>query len=168
MAEKPSVLNEEEEVEEEPLAVAGLGDKEVEATATSDEIALPDTRLNVRNFVGKLVLIKSFKIRPTPKEAPDGTVKIMYVSYIDGCVIEDETIIEKVRKSKDIDPKLKEAIAKACREVKLYSTSAGVAVSLNNYVRPAMAKGAVLVYVNTKKSKYPQDMVVLEAPFKSA
>ena len=168
MAEKPSVLNEEEEVEEEPLAVAGLGDKEVEATASGEEIVPPDTRMNVRDFIGKLLLIKSFKIRPTPKEAPDGTVKIMYVSYIDGCVIEDEDVIERVRKSKTIDAKLKELIAKSCKEVKLYSTSAGVAVSLNNYVRPAMAKGAVLVYVNTKKSKYPQDMVVLEAPFKSA
>ena len=166
MADRPSVLNEEEEEEEEPLAIAGLGDKEVEASATGDEIVPPDMRVNVKNYIGKLLLVKAFRIRPTPKETPDGSVKLMYISYIDGCVIEDEDLVEKVRKAKTVDGKLKEEIANACKEVKLYSTSAGVAVSLNNYVRPALARGAVLVYITTKKSKYPQDMVVLENPFK--
>ena len=165
---KPKVLQEEGEQgeeEEEVEAIQSIGDKPIEAEARADEVAEPETRRNIRDFIGKLLLIRKFQINPTVKTMPDGSNKFMYVSYIDGCVIDNDKVVDEVVKQGTINEKVKKLIKEECKEVKLYSTSAGVAVSLNSYVRPALERGAVLVKVATKKSGYPNDIITLVNPF---
>ncbi len=159
---KPAVLNEEEEEEEQgvQMGVNTIGDKPVSATATTDEIAEPETRENVKEYMGKLLLISSFNIRPVLRED-----KLMYVSHIDGCVIDSDEIVNKIKEIGAIDKEVKELIKKECQPVKLYSTSSGVATSLNGYVKDALSKGKVLVEVSSKKGRYPQDIILLKNPF---
>jgi uncharacterized protein YeeX (DUF496 family) len=157
-AKKPSVLEEEEEQEQEQALQDITGT--VTVTANSDEIAEPETRENVKEYMGKLLLISSFTIRPVLKDN-----KFMYVSHIDGCVIENADVVNKIKEIGAIDKEVKELIKKECQPVKLYSTSSGVAVSLNSYVKDALKKGKVLVEISSKKGRYPQDIILLKNPF---
>ncbi len=162
MSKKPSVLEQEEEEEEEQQeeqALQGITET-VSVSASIDEIAEPETRENVKEYMGKLLLISSFTIRPVLKDN-----KFMYVSHIDGCVVENNDVINKIKEIGAIDKEVKELIKKECQPVKLYSTSSGVAVSLNSYVKDALKKGKVLVEITSKKGRYPQDIILLKNPF---
>ncbi len=158
MSKKPSVLEQEEEQQEEK-ALQGVTEP-VSVTATTDEISEPETRENIKEYMGKLLLISSFTIRPVLRDD-----KFMYVSHIDGCVITDGNVVNKIKEIGAIDKEVKELIKKECQSVKLYSTSSGVATSLNSYVKDALNKGRVLVEIASKKGRYPQDIILLKNPF---
>ena len=168
MASKPKVLNQEEEEgeeEEEVRAIESLGSKPIAVEAKTDEITEGEGRVNIKEYIGKIVLIRKFTINPTVKTSPDGSNKMMYVSYIDGCVIEDDDAVKDIVKERTVTNKVKDIIKKECKEMYFYSTSAGIAVSLNSYVRPALERGSVLMKIATKKSGYPQDTITLVNPF---
>jgi hypothetical protein len=165
-SEKPKFLQEEEqeqEQEQEEMTSSGLptlGEEPVSAFASTDEIAEPEVRENVRDYMGKLLLISSFYIRPVVRED-----KFMYISHIDGCVIQSDDTIQKIKDAGVIDKDVKEMIKKECQPVKLYSTSSGIANSLNGYVKDNLSRGRVLVEVSSKKGRYPQDIILLKNPF---
>ena len=163
---KPKVLESEDENEEEEIqANKILGDKQIEASASTDDITPMETRENVKLHVGHLILIRKFSVTPTIKDMPDGTSKVMYITYIDGCLIDNKEVIDKIKSEGVINEKVKDLIRKNCTDNKFYSTSAGIAMSIKQYVEPALKRGAVLTEVATKKSNYPQDMLILKNPF---
>ncbi len=158
MSKKPSVLEQEEEKEEEKEMQEIT--EPVSMVAGSDEISEPETRTNVKEYMGKLLLVSSFVIRPTLKDD-----KFMYVSHIDGCVIMSDGVVNKIKEIGAIDKEVKDLVKKECQPVKLYSTSSGVATSLNTYVKDALSRGRVLVEISSKKGRYPQDVILLKNPF---
>ena len=166
---KPKVLEEEEEYvqgvpveEEEKVNIPSEGESVVSAV---DDIVDAQTRLKLGDFVGKLVLIRSYTIRPTISSNYGDGNTVLNVSEIDGCIIDDDKVIEEIKKEGRVTDKVKALVRQYCTPQQFYSSSNGIAISLNSYVKPALSKGAVLVKVSQKKSKYNLPMTVLESPF---
>lgn len=134
--------------------------EEVEGEAKGDDLVEINSPRNIKEIVGKIIVISRVRITPTLKDND-----VMEISRIYGTVIDNDEDVKKIIEQGTINDVVKKIVSKYKEEEEFYSTSKGVALSLRNYVIPALNKGRVLAYVTTKKSKYPQDMVVLVSPF---
>jgi hypothetical protein len=155
--------NEEEIVEQE----AETQKVELIEEAKSDELVLPFARQNLKDYLWRLLIIKRVEIRDAILRKNNTPVQI---SYIDGYIIDNKEIEEKLVKeitdNQTIPIDLVKEINKHRKEVYLYSTSQGVYNSLLRNVIPKLKNGAVLVCIAYQQSDYPQPTIVLEHPSK--
>jgi hypothetical protein len=170
VTEKKSLKDElkEEENEEEILEQEAQTQKiEIQEEAKSDELTLPFARQNLKDYLWHLLIVKRVEIRDAILRKNNQAVQI---SYIDGYIIDDPEIEEKVIKTiidnQTIPIDLIKEVNKHKKEVYLYSTSQGVYYSLMRNVIPKIKSGAVLVCVAYQQSDYPQPTIVLEHPSK--
>jgi hypothetical protein len=158
----------EEEPEEEVIPEQVESQKiELIEEAKSDELTLPFTRQNLKDYLWRLLIIKRVEIRDAVLRKNNQAVQI---SYIDGYIIDSPELEEKVMKTivdnQTIPIDLVKEVNKHKKEVYLYSTSQGVYYSLMRNVIPKLKSGAVLVCVAYQQSDYPQPTIVLEHPSK--
>jgi hypothetical protein len=171
MVENKKTIKEElkEEEEEEEILPEEAQTQKVELTeeAQSDELTLPFTRQNLKDYLWRLLIIKRVEIRDAVLRKNNQAVQI---SYIDGYIIDNPELEEKVVKTivdnQTIPIDLVKEVNKHKKEVYLYSTSQGVYYSLMRNVIPKLKSGAVLVCVAYQQSDYPQPTIVLEHPSK--
>jgi|GEM_PF-3615542 len=170
VSEKKSLKDElkEEEQEEEELPEEVQTQKvEVQEEAKSDELVLPFARQNLKDYLWRLLIIKRVEIRDAILRKNNTPVQI---SYIDGYIIDNKEIEEKLVKeisdNQTLPIDLVKEMNKYKKEVHLYSTSQGVYNSLLRNVIPKLKSGAVLVCVAYQQSDYPQPTIVLEHPSK--
>jgi hypothetical protein len=153
---------EEEEIVEQEAQAQKI---EVQEEAKSDELTLPFQRLNIKDYLWHLLIIKRVEIRDAILRNNNQAVQI---SYIDGYVIDDPQLEEKLIKTiidnQTIPIDLTKEINKHKKEVYLYSVSQGVYYSLMRAVIPKLKSGAVIVGVALQQSDYPQPMVTLVHP----
>jgi len=158
-------LKEEEEIEETLPEEAETQKIEVSEEAKSDELTLPFQRLNIKEHLWHLLIVKRVEIRDAILRNNNQAVQI---SYIDGYVIDDPEVEEKVIKTivdnQTIPVDLVKEVNKHKKEVYLYSVSQGVYYSLMRSVIPKLKSGAVIVGVALQQSDYPQPMVTLVHP----
>ena len=158
-------LKEEEEEEEMIPEQAETQKIEVSEEAKSDELTLPFQRMNIKDYLWHLLIIKKVEIRDAILRNNNQAVQ---VSYIDGYVIDDPNIEEQLIKAivdnQTIPIELTKEINKHKREVYIYSVSQGVYYSLLRTVIPKLKSGAVIVGVALQQSDYPQPMVTLVHP----
>jgi len=154
--------NEEEELEEEEVQTQKV---ELVEEAKSDELTLPFQRENITNYMWKLLIVKKVEIRDVVFRK---TGKAGQVSLIDGYVIDDPELEEKVLKeivdNRNLPINLAKEINEHKREVQLVSSSQGVYYSLLRNVIPKLKNGAVITAIAYQESDYPQPMVVLVHP----
>jgi len=133
--------------------------------AKSDELTLPFQRENINNYMWRLLIIKKVEIRDVVFKK---TGKAGQVSLIDGYVIDDPQLEEKVLKeivdNRNLPINLAKEINEHKREVHLVSSSQGVYYSLVRNVIPKLKNGAVITAIAYQESDYPQPMVVLVHP----
>jgi hypothetical protein len=158
----------EEEPEEEVIPEQVESQKiELIEEAKNDELTLPFTRQNLKDYLWRLLIIKRVEIRDAVLRKNNQAVQI---SYIDGYIIDSPELEEKVVKTivdnQTIPIDLVKEVNKHKKEVYLYSTSQGVYYSLMRNVIPKLKSGAVLVCVAYQQSDYPQPTIVLEHPSK--
>jgi hypothetical protein len=138
---------------------------EVQEEAQSDELALPFQRMNIKDYLWHLLIIKKVEIRDAILRNNNQAVQI---SYIDGYVIDDPQLEEKLIKTiidnQTIPIDLTKEINKHKKEVYIYSVSQGIYYSLLRTVIPKLKSGAVIVGVALQQSDYPQPMVTLVHP----
>jgi len=156
----------EEEKEEEVIPEEAQTQKiEVQEEAKNDELTLPFQRLNIKDYLWHLLIIKRVEIRDAILRNNNQAVQI---SYIDGYIIDDKELEEKLIKtitdSQTIPIDLAKEVNKHKKEVYLYSVSQGVYYSLLRTVIPKLKSGAVIVGVALQQSDYPQPMVTLVHP----
>ena len=171
MVENKKNLKEElkEEENEEEVIPEEMQTQKVELTeeAQSDEIVLPFTRENIKNYLWHVIIIKKVEIRDVVLKKTNQPAQI---SYIDGYAITDpkleERIIETLRDQQTIPIDLVKEVNKAKREIYLYSSSQGVYYSLIRNIIPKLKTGAVMVGVVYQQSDYPQPTITLEHPAK--
>jgi len=170
VAEKKTLKEElQEEDEEEEVMPEEAQTQKVELTeeAQSDEIVLPFTRENIKNYLWHVIIIKKVEIRDVVLKKTNQPAQI---SYIDGYAITDpkleERIIETLKDQQTIPIDLVKEVNKAKREIYLYSSSQGVYYSLIRNVVPKLRSGAVIVGVVYQQSDYPQPTITLEHPAK--
>ena len=170
VAEKKSLkdeLKEEEQEPEEELQEAETQKIEVQEEAKSDELVLPFARQNLKDYLWHLLIIKRVEIRDAILRKNNTPVQI---SYIDGYIVDNPDIEEKIIKTivdnQTLPIDLVKEVNKHKKEVYLYSTSQGVYNSLMRNVIPKLKSGAVLVCVAYQQSDYPQPTIVLEHPSK--
>jgi hypothetical protein len=171
MVENKKTIKEElkEEEEEEEVTPEELQTQKVELTeeAQSDEIVLPFSRENIKNYLWHVIIVKKVEIRDVVLKKTNQPAQI---SYIDGYIISDpkleEKLIETLKDQQTIPIDLVKEINKTRREVYLYSTSQGVYYSLMRNVVPKLKSGAVIVGVVYQQSDYPQPTITLEHPAK--
>jgi len=160
-------LQEEDEEEEVMPEEAQTQKVELTEEAQSDEIVLPFTRENIKNYLWHVIIIKKVEIRDVILKKTNQPAQI---SYIDGYAITDpkleERIIETLRDQQTIPIDLVKEVNKAKREIYLYSSSQGVYYSLIRNVVPKLRSGAVIVGVVYQQSDYPQPTITLEHPAK--
>jgi len=160
-------LKEEEEEEEIVEQEAQTQKIEVQEEAKSDEIVLPFSRENIKNYLWHVIIVKKVEIRDVILKKTNQPAQI---SYIDGYAISDpkleERIIETLKDQQTIPIDLVKEINKAKREIYLYSSSQGVYYSLMRNVIPKLKSGAVIVGVVYQQSDYPQPTITLEHPSK--
>jgi len=168
VSEKKTIKEElrEEEEQEETLSEEIQTQKiELSEEAKSDELTLPFQRMNIKNFLWKLLIIKRVEIRDVVLKK---TNQVTQISYIDGYVIDDkeleEKLIEKIVDSQTIPVDMIKEVNKHKREVYIYSSSQGVYNSLMRSIVPKLRTGAVMVGIALQQSDYPQPMVVLVHP----
>jgi len=158
-------LKEEEEVEETLPEEVQTQKIEIQEEAKSDELVLPFQRLNIKNYLWHLLIIKKVEIRDAILRNNNQAVQI---SYIDGYIIDNPEIEEKVIKSitdnQTIPIDLVKEVNKHKKEVYVYSVSQGIYYSLIRSVVPKLKSGAVIVGVALQQSDYPQPMVTLVHP----
>ncbi|CAJ31502.1 conserved hypothetical protein [Betalipothrixvirus acidiani] len=167
MVEKSKIKEElqEEEQSEEMPEEAQTQKIELQEQATSDELVLPFQRENLNKYVWKLLIIKKVEIHDVifNKSNEPGQV-----SQIDGYVITDDQLIEKIvntiQDQQTIPIDLVKEINSKKKEVYLFSTSQGVYYSLLRNVVPKLKQGSVIVGVAYQQSDYPQPMLVLVHP----
>jgi len=160
-------LQEEEEEPEEELQEVQTQKIEVQEEAKSDELTLPFTRQNIKDYLWHLLIVKRVEIRDAILRKNNTPVQI---SYIDGYIIDDKELEDKLVKeisdNQTLPIDLVKEVNKHKKEVYLYSTSQGVYNSLLRNVIPKLKSGAVLVCVAYQQSDYPQPTIVLEHPSK--
>ena len=160
-------LKEEENEEEEIPEEAETQKIEVQEEAQSDELALPFSRENIKNYLWHVIIIKRVEIRDVILRKTNQPAQI---SYIDGYAISDpkleEKLIETLKDQQTIPIDLVKEINKTRREIYLYSSSQGVYYSLMRNVIPKLKSGAVIVGVVYQQSDYPQPTITLEHPAK--
>ena len=156
----------EEEQEEEILPEQAENQKiELAEEAKSDELTLPFQRMNIKDFLWRLLIVKKVEVRDAVLRNNNKAVQI---SYVDGYTIDDQEIEEKVIKTivdnQTIPIELVKEMNKHRKEVYLYSVSQGIYYSLVRTVIPKLKSGAVIVGVALQQSDYPQPMVTLVHP----
>ena len=155
-------LKEEEELEEEEVQTQKI---ELVEEAKNDELTLPFQRENITNYMWRLLIVKKVEIRDVVFRK---TGKAGQVSLIDGYVIDDPELEEKVLKeivdNRNLPINLAKEINEHKREVQLVSSSQGVYYSLIRNVIPKLKNGAVITGIAYQESDYPQPMVVLVHP----
>ncbi len=160
-------LREEEEQEEILPEEAQTQKIEIMEEAKSDELSLPFSRENIKNYLWHVIIIKKVEIRDVVLKKTNQPAQI---SYIDGYAISDqkleERLIETLKDQQTIPIDLVKEINKAKREIYLYSSSQGVYYSLMRNVIPKLKSGAVIVGVVYQQSDYPQPTITLEHPAK--
>jgi len=160
-------LKEEEQEEEEIPEEVQTQKIEIQEEAKTDELTLPFTRQNLKDYLWHLLIIKRVEIRDAILKKNNTPVQI---SYIDGYYIDDpqleEKLVKEITDNQTIPIDLVKEINKHKREVFLYSTSQGVYNSLMRNVIPKLKQGAVIVCVAYQQSDYPQPTIVLEHPSK--
>jgi len=158
-------LKEEEETEEILPEEAENQKVEVVEEAKSDELTLPFQRMNIKNYLWHLLIIKKVEIRDAILRNNNQAVQI---SYIDGYIIDNPEIEEKVIKTivdnQTLPVDLVKEVNKHKKEVHVYSVSQGIYYSLIRSVIPKLKSGAVIVGVALQQSDYPQPMVTLVHP----
>jgi hypothetical protein len=170
VSEKKSIKEElQEEEEQEEILPEEAQTQKVELTeeAQSDEIVLPFSRENIKNYLWHVIIIKKVEIRDVVLKKTNQPAQI---SYIDGYAISDskleERLIETLKDQQTIPIDLVKEINKAKREIYLYSSSQGVYYSLMRNIIPKLKSGAVIVGVVYQQSDYPQPTITLEHPAK--
>jgi len=172
VAEKKSIkeeLKEEEQTqnEEEEIIQEQAENQKVELVeeAQSDELVLPFQRENIKKYLWRLLIVKKVEIRDVILRNNNNVAQ---VSYIDGYIIDNESVEEKLIKTitdtQTIPIDLTKEVNKHKKEVYLYSTSQGVYYSLIRSIVPKLKSGAVIVGVALQQSDYPQPMVTLVHP----
>jgi len=168
VSEKKNIKEElkEEEEEEEVIPEQAENQKiEVQEEAKSDELTLPFTRLNIKEYLWRLLIIKRVEIRDVILKK---TNQVTQISYIDGYIIDNKELEEKLVKTivdnQTIPIDMAKEINKYKKEVYVYSSSQGVYNSLMRTVIPKLRTGAVIVGIALQESDYPQPMVVLVHP----
>jgi len=155
--------NEEEIVEQE----AQTQKIELVEETKSDELTLPFSRENIKNYLWHVIIIRKVEIRDVILKKTNQPAQI---SYIDGYAISDpqleEKIIETLKDQQTIPIDLVKEINKTKREIYLYSSSQGVYYSLMRNIIPKLKNGAVIVGVVYQQSDYPQPTITLEHPTK--
>jgi hypothetical protein len=158
-------LKDEEQEPEELAEEAQVQKIEVSEEAKNDELVLPFQRMNIKDFLWHLLIIKKVEIRDAILRNNNQAVQI---SYIDGYTIDSQELEEKLIKTivdnQTIPIDLTKEINKHKREVYIYSVSQGVYYSLLRTVIPKLKQGAVIVGVALQQSDYPQPMVTLVHP----
>jgi len=158
-----------EEPEEEEIIEQEAQTQKVELTeeAKNDELTLPFSRENIKNYLWHVIIVKKVEIRDVVLKKTNQPAQI---SYIDGYAISDpkleERIIETLKDQQTIPIDLTKELNKAKREIYLYSSSQGVYYSLMRNVIPKLKSGAVIVGVVYQQSDYPQPTITLEHPAK--
>ena len=170
VAEKKTIkeeLQEEEEVEETLPEEVQTQKIEIQEEAKSDELVLPFTRQNLKDYLWHLLIIKRVEIRDAILKKNNTPVQI---SYIDGYIIDspelEEKLIKEITDNRTIPIDLVKEVNKHKKEVFLYSTSQGVYNSLIRNVIPKLKQGAVIVCIAYQQSDYIQPTIVLEHPSK--
>jgi len=154
-----------EEPEEEEIIEQEAQTQKVELTeeAKNDELTLPFSRENIKNYLWHVIIVKKVEIRDVVLKKTNQPAQI---SYIDGYAISDpkleERIIETLKDQQTIPIDLTKELNKAKREIYLYSSSQGVYYSLMSNVIPKLKSGAVIVGVVYQQSYYPQPTITLE------
>ena len=160
-------LQEEEEVEETLPEEVQTQKIELVEEAKSDELVLPFSRENIKNYLWHVVIIKKVEIRDVVLKKTNQPAQI---SYIDAYAISDpkleQKLIETLQDQQTIPIDLVKEVNKAKKEVYLYSSSQGVYYSLMRNVIPKLKTGAVMVGVVYQQSDYPQPTITLEHPAK--
>jgi len=160
-------LKEEENEEEELPEEVQTQKIELAEEAKSDELTLPFSRENIKNYLWHIIIIKKVEIRDVILKKTNQPAQI---SYIDGYTVSDpqleERIIETLKDQQTIPIDLTKELNKAKREIYLYSSSQGVYYSLMRNVIPKLKSGAVIVGVVYQQSDYPQPTITLEHPAK--
>jgi len=158
-------LKEEEEVEETLPEEVQTQKVELTEEAKNDEITLPFQRMNIKEYLWRLLIIKRVEVRDVVLKK---TNQVTQISYIDGYVIDnkelEEKLIEKIVDSQTIPVDMVKEVNKHKKEVYVYSSSQGVYNSLMRSVIPKLKSGAVMVGIALQQSDYPQPMVVLVHP----
>jgi len=133
--------------------------------AKSDELTLPFQRENINAYMWKLLIVKKVEIRDVVFRK---TGQVGQVSLIDGYVIDDPELEEKILKeivdNRNLPINLAKEINEHKREVHLVSSSQGVYYSLVRNIIPKLKNGAVITGIAYQQSDYPQPMVVLVHP----
>ncbi|CAJ31626.1 hypothetical protein AFV7_gp07 [Betalipothrixvirus pezzuloense] len=167
MVEKSKIkeeLKEDEETDEMPEETQ-VQKVELQEEAKSEEFVLPFQRENLNKYVWKLLIVKKVEIRDV---IFNKTNQAGQVSYIDGYVITDDQLIEKItnviQDQQTLPIELVKEINSKKKEVYLFSTSQGVYYSLLRSVVPKLKQGAVIVGIAYQQSDYPQPMLVLVHP----
>ena len=154
--------NEEEEIIPEQAENQKI---EIQAESPSDEIVLPFTRLNIKEYLWRLLIIKRVEIRDVILKKNN---QVAQISYIDGYIIDnkelEEKLIQTITDSQTIPIDMIKEVNKYKKEIYVYSSSQGVYNSLMRSVIPKLKNGAVIVGVALQESDYPQPMVVLVHP----
>jgi hypothetical protein len=168
VAEKKTIKEElQEEEKEEEVTPEELQTQKIELTeeAQSEEVVLPFQRMNIKEYLWRVLIIKRVEIRDVILKK---TNQVTQISYIDGYIIDDkeleEKLIEKIVDNQTIPVDMVKEINKHRKEVYIYSSSQGVYNSLMRSVVPKLKTGAVMVGVALQQSDYPQPMVVLVHP----
>jgi len=140
---------------------------ELTEEAKNDELTLPFSRENIKNYLWHVIIVKKVEIRDVVLKKTNQPAQI---SYIDGYAISDpkleERIIETLKDQQTIPIDLTKELNKAKREIYLYSSSQGVYYSLMRNVIPKLKSGAVIVGVVYQQYDYPQPTITLEHPAK--
>jgi hypothetical protein len=168
VSEKKNIKEElkEEEQEEEELPEEVESQKiELVEEAKSDELTLPFSRENIKNYLWHVIIIRKVEIRDAILKKSNTPAQISYIDayYIDDPQLE-EKLVKEIADNQTIPIDLVKEINKHKREVFLYSTSQGVYNSLMRNVIPKLKQGAVIVCVAYQQSDYPQPTIVLENP----
>jgi len=163
-----SIKEELKEENEEELEISGETETqkvELIEEAKSEELTLPFQRENINNYMWRLLIVKKVEVRDVVFKK---TGKAGQVSLIDGYVIDDPELEEKVLKeivdNRNLPINLAKEINEHKREVHLVSSSQGVYYSLVRNVIPKLKNGAVITAIAYQESDYPQPMVVLKHP----
>lgn len=167
MVEKSKIKEElkEDEQNDENIDETQTQKIELSEEAKSEEFVLPFQRENLNKYVWKLLIVKKVEIRDV---VFNKTGEAGQVSYIDGYIIDDDNLIEKIvnviQDQQTLPIDLVKEINSKKKEVYLFSSSQGVYYSLLRSVVPKLKQGAVIVGVAYQQSDYPQPMLVLVHP----
>ena len=146
-------LKEEEELEEEEVQTQKI---ELVEEAKNDELTLPFQRENIGNYMWRLLIVKKVEVRDVVFKKTNNAGQ---VSLIDGWIINDPEIEEKVMKeiidNRTLPITLIKEINAHKKEVNLVSSSQGVYYSLLRNVIPKLKNGAVIVGIAYQQSDYP-------------